>query len=190
MPRIIAGEAGGIPLETNQHDQMRPTTEKLKEAVFSSLHGKKAYGCLNSFLDLFSGCGQMGLEAKSRGVKNVVLVEQSRYAIQTIRKNTEKTKLDIKLLPINVRRAISQLNKNKESFDVIYFDPPWSELNDLWADLEENIYLLLNDDGQVMIEHSRRLTPVFNKNLWTILKHRNYGMNSLLVLAIKEEQLA
>ncbi|HZJ68942.1 MAG TPA: 16S rRNA (guanine(966)-N(2))-methyltransferase RsmD [Candidatus Eisenbacteria bacterium] len=190
MPRIITGQAGGIQLETNEHPQMRPTTDRLKEAVFSSLHGKRVYGGLNSFLDLFAGCGQIGLEAKSRNVKKVVLVEQNRQAIQTIRKNIKLTKLDVKLLAMNAEQALRQLSNNKEQFDIIYFDPPWSELNTLWAKFDQYIFNLLNDDGQVMIEHSRRIEPEFDKNLWTVLKHRNYGMNSLLVLTVKEDQLA
>lgn len=187
MPRIITGTAGGIRLVTNQHEQMRPTTDRFKEAVFSGLQGKQQYGRLNSFLDLFSGCGQIGLEAKSRGIEDVVLVEQNRQAIRTIKENIKKTKLDVELMPFSAERAIRQLSNANREFDIIYFDPPWRELNELWWAEEFNIYDILHDDGQVLIEHSRKLEPQFNKKLWTVVKHRNYGQNTLLVLEPNKE---
>lgn len=186
MPRIITGTAGGIHLVTNQHELMRPTTDRLKEAVFSSLQGKLESGSLNNFLDLFSGCGQIGLEAKSRGVENVVLVEQNKQAVNTIRKNMEKTGLIVKLLPFNVKRALRQLSNQDRQFDIIYFDPPWRELNDFWWEEEFKIHDLLEDDGLVMIEHSKKIEPLINPQLWSVVKHKNYGQNTLLVLEQKE----
>lgn len=185
MPRIITGTARGIHLETNQHELMRPTTDRLKEAVFSSLQGKMASGNLNSFLDLFAGCGQIGLEAKSRGVENVVLVEQNRQAVSTIKKNISKTGLNVQLLPYNVKRALRKLSNEDRQFDIIYFDPPWQELNELWWEEEFNIYDVLHDDGLVMIEHAKKIVPAVNPQLWSVVKHKNYGQNTLLVLEQK-----
>lgn len=187
MPRIITGKAGGIQLETNQHEQMRPTTDRFKEAVFSGLLSKFEYGNLRSFLDLFAGCGQIGLEAKSRGVERVVLVEQNRQAINTIKQNINKTKLNVELLPYSSERALRQLSNTNQEFDIIYFDPPWSSLNKLWQQSEFEIYDILSDDGQVLIEHSRKIDPQFNNKLWSINKHKNYGQNTLLVLVPNKE---
>ncbi|HHU53380.1 MAG TPA: 16S rRNA (guanine(966)-N(2))-methyltransferase RsmD [Clostridiaceae bacterium] len=185
MPRIITGTARGIHLVTNQHELMRPTTDRFKEAVFSGLQGKMESGRLNSFLDLFAGCGQIGLEAKSRGVENVVLVEQNKQAINTINKNIAKTGLTVKLLPFNVKRALRQLSNEVRQFDIIYLDPPWPEMQDYWREEEFKLYDLLEDDGLVMIEHAKKIAPIINPQLWSVVKHKNYGQNTLLVLEQK-----
>ena len=90
MMRIITGRAKGIKLETLSGDNTRPTSERAKEAVFSMLQfdieGREV-------LDLFSGSGQMGLEAVSRGAASATLVEKAKDAAAVIAKNIEKTRL-------------------------------------------------------------------------------------------------
>ena len=87
MMRIITGRARGIQLDTLEGDMTRPTSERAKMAIFSSLQfeleGRRV-------LDLFAGSGQMGLEAVSRGAEHAVLVDQSKDAVRIIRKNAEK----------------------------------------------------------------------------------------------------
>ena len=90
MMRIITGRARGSRLETLAGEQTRPTSERAKEAIFSTLQfeimGKRV-------LDLFAGSGQMGLEAVSRGAERAVLCDASREAVAVIQKNTIKTRL-------------------------------------------------------------------------------------------------
>ena len=90
MMRIITGKAKGIRLKTLEGDATRPTSERVKEAVFSMLMGDIEG---REILDLFSGSGQMGLEALSRGASHAVLVDNSYHAINIIKENVEKTKL-------------------------------------------------------------------------------------------------
>jgi 16S rRNA (guanine966-N2)-methyltransferase len=93
--RIIAGSAGGIPLRLPKHD-IRPTMEKIRGAIFSSL-GERIVGA--RVLDLFAGSGAFGLEAMSRGAANATFVDHHRDAIAAIQSNFEKTKLPIHLMP-------------------------------------------------------------------------------------------
>ena len=82
--RVITGEARGRKLETLQGDDVRPTTDKVKEAIFSSIQfdiqGR-------TFLDLFAGSGQMGIEALSRGARSATFVDSSMKAVNIVRKN-------------------------------------------------------------------------------------------------------
>ena len=84
--RVVAGSARGKRLETLQGDDVRPTTDMVKEAIFNiiqfNIEGRR-------FLDLFSGSGQMGIEALSRGAKQAVFVDQSRRSINVINRNID-----------------------------------------------------------------------------------------------------
>ncbi|NLZ71408.1 MAG: 16S rRNA (guanine(966)-N(2))-methyltransferase RsmD [Clostridiaceae bacterium] len=185
MPRVIAGKAGGIKLYTNQEELMRPTTDRMKEAVFASLQNDIQQGAIISFLDLFAGSGQMGIEALSRGVPNVVFIEQNRQAKITIQKNLEKTKLKAEILSLTADRAIRQLIKQEKDFDIIYFDPPWMSLNENWQELEENIQKLLSQNGKILIEHSGKLALLINETKWRIDKEKKYGLSILTILSRK-----
>lgn len=81
--RVVAGSARGITLETIEGLATRPTTDRVKEALFSMLHND-LYN--SEVLDLFSGSGALGIEAASRGARKVVLVENSKKCIEVIKK--------------------------------------------------------------------------------------------------------
>ncbi len=120
--RIITGCAKGVVLKTLEGETTRPTASKVKEAVFSvlqfELEGKR-------ILDLFAGSGQMGLEALSRGAKETVFVDKSKDAIEVIKYNAKKTKLEYKSKIVHSDYA-SFLNKNSEKFDIVFLDPPYA----------------------------------------------------------------
>ena len=122
MMRIITGRARGIQLVTLEGDMTRPTSERAKMAIFSSLQfeleGRRV-------LDLFAGSGQMGLEAVSRGAAHAVLVDQSKDAVKIIQKNAEKTRLaeDCTVICSDFAEFLRQ-RRGKEPFDIIFIDPP------------------------------------------------------------------
>ncbi len=123
MMRIITGKARGVRLKTLEGEATRPTTERVKEAIFSmiqfDIEGR-------SVLDLFAGSGQMGLEAVSRGASHAVMVDKSKDAIKIIQENMEKTKLatDCTVVPTD---ALSYFRRNRgEKFDLIFLDPPYA----------------------------------------------------------------
>ena len=121
--RIITGKARGIRLKTLEGEATRPTSERVKEAVFSmiqfDLEGR-------TFLDLFAGSGQLGLEAISRGAQHAVFVDQSKQAIQIIRENVQKTKLD-SFCSVHQLNSLDFINRNRETkLDIIFLDPPYA----------------------------------------------------------------
>ena len=123
MMRIITGTAKGIKLKTLEGDATRPTSERVKEAVFSmiqmDIEGREV-------LDLFSGSGQMALEALSRGASSAVMLDRSPMAVKIINENAEKTRLADKCI---IRREdyIDYLRRNKgKKFDIIFLDPPYA----------------------------------------------------------------
>lgn len=123
MMRIITGKAKGIHLKTLEGDATRPTAERVKEAIFSMLQfdieGR-------TVLDLFSGSGQLGLEAVSRGAASAVLVDCSKFAVKIIEENVAKTRL----APwCTVCRAdcMDFISRNRgKQFDIIFLDPPYA----------------------------------------------------------------
>ena len=124
MMRIITGRARGIQLVTLEGDMTRPTSERAKMAIFSSLQfeleGRRV-------LDLFAGSGQMGLEAVSRGAAHAVLVDQSKDAVKIIQKNAEKTRLveDCTVICSDFSEFLRQ-RRGKDPFDIVFIDPPYA----------------------------------------------------------------
>ena len=122
--RVIAGTAKGIQLKTPEGMQTRPTTDRVKEALFSiiqfDLPGARV-------LDLFGGTGQLGIEAISRGAASAVFVDARREACQLIRTNLERTHFE------NQGRVVQSdyleyLNRTKETYGIILLDPPYAEI--------------------------------------------------------------
>ena len=119
--RVITGSARGRRLKELEGLETRPTTGKVKEALFSviqfDIEGRRV-------LDLFAGTGQLGIEALSRGAECAVFVERRRDALQVIRENLEACGMTDKARVVN-RDATSYL-KSGEKFDLIFLDPPYA----------------------------------------------------------------
>lgn len=122
--RVIAGKAKGIQLNTPQGMLTRPTTDRVKEALFSiiqfELPGAKV-------LDLFGGTGQLGIEALSRGASKAVFVDARREACQLIGANLKKTHLESEAFVVQ-SDYLEYLNRCKETFQIILLDPPYAEV--------------------------------------------------------------
>ena len=117
--RIISGKARGTKLYTLKGETTRPTLDRVKESLFNIIQ-EKIVG--SSFLDVFSGSGAIGLEAASRGAKEVILCEKDKNAIMVIKKNIEKTHLEVTLYETSYEKMLEKLN---EKLDIIYIDPPY-----------------------------------------------------------------
>ncbi|MCQ4022328.1 MULTISPECIES: 16S rRNA (guanine(966)-N(2))-methyltransferase RsmD [unclassified Ruminococcus] len=119
--RVVSGLARGKRLEVLEGDDVRPTTDRVKEAVFSiiqfNIEGRR-------FLDLFSGSGQMGIEALSRGAKQAVFVDQSRRSIKVINNNIDSVGFRDRARVVNTG-ADAFLASNSERFDIAFLDPPY-----------------------------------------------------------------
>lgn len=124
MMRIITGSAKGKKLVSLEGDATRPTSERIKEAVFSSiqfdLEGRRV-------LDLFAGSGQMGLEALSRGADRVTFIDLSREAMDIVKQNARTTGFfDVSHFLVSDWRNYIRKASGREQFDLVFIDPPYS----------------------------------------------------------------
>lgn len=154
MVRIIAGVSRGRRLSTLKGRAVRPTSDRAKETLFNIL-GNRIQGC--RFLDLFSGTGNVGLEAASRGAEAVVMVESDPAAVKVIHANCARSGLEerVRVLGQDCRRALSILSAEKEAFDLVFLDPPYGDLSayDVLGGVAEKA--LLNRGGMAIAEHDR-----------------------------------
>ena len=120
--RIISGKARGTKLYTLEGQNTRPTLDRVKESLFNIIQNE-IQGCI--FLDLFSGSGAIGLEAVSRGAKKAILCDNSKEAINIIKKNIEKTHMQeqIELYQTSFTKLLKE--NIKEKIDIAYIDPPY-----------------------------------------------------------------
>ncbi len=120
--RVITGSARGCRLQTLEGNDVRPTTERVKEAMFSAIQfdieGRRV-------LDLFAGSGQLGIEALSRGAENAVFIDNSNKSLDVVRRNLTAARLDDKAKVINTDFA-SYLSMTPDRFDIVFIDPPYS----------------------------------------------------------------
>ena len=119
--RVITGSARGRRLETLDGEDVRPTTDRIKEAVFSIIQFETEG---RVFLDLFAGSGQMGIEALSRGAKQAYFVDSAKKSVETVKRNLKATRLeaDAKVYQTDFR---SFLSMQPVKADVAFLDPPY-----------------------------------------------------------------
>lgn len=122
--RVITGKARGVQLKTPEGMLTRPTTDRVKEALFSIINfeipGAKV-------LDLFGGTGQLGIEALSRGAKSAVFVDAREEACKLIRENLKRTKLEQNAAVVR-SDYLDYLGRCREQFNIIFLDPPYAEV--------------------------------------------------------------
>ncbi len=180
MPRVVAGQCRGVNLVAPSGEKTRPTTDKIKEALFSILQ-MRIPDCV--FLDLFAGCGQMGIEAVSRGARAAVFVEENPSASEAILTNLRKTKLldRTRFLKRDVFRALSTLAQERESFDLIYMDPPYLQAIPLFLRIAAIVSEkeLLEPGGLLILEHAATDEPPENVMNLTLYRRCKYGTTML-----------
>ena len=123
--RIIAGSAGSRPLKAPP-DGVRPTMDRVKGAVFSSLGDLVPDACV---LDLFSGSGAIGIEALSRGAQSAIFVESNDRCVRGIRENLRRAGLEASVQTMDVFRFLD-LYAGADAFDIIIADPPYNKKPD------------------------------------------------------------
>lgn len=123
MLKIITGTAKGRNIKTLEGEATRPTSERIKEAMFSSIQ----FDIENRrVLDLFAGSGQLGLEALSRGAASVMFIDSSREAMEIVKENVKTTGLGpAKYLVSDARNYIRKAS-GREVFDLVFIDPPYA----------------------------------------------------------------
>lgn len=172
MTRIVGGVAGGRRIEVPAGSGTRPTADRVREALFSSLESE--FGSFDGLavLDLYAGSGAIGLEALSRGAAQAVLVESDRRAADVIAANIKAVGLPgAKLLTRPVESAVFD-----QVFDLVFADPPYkldtTELQDVLTGLAANGRLA--DDAVVVVERGKR-EPWDWPEGFAALRDRKYG---------------
>ena len=155
--RVIAGRLGGRTLVAPAGSATRPTSDRVREALFSVLAGVEE----NQVLDLYAGTGALGIEALSRGAAHATFVENARPALQSLRRNIHALELDdvTTVLPIAVERAL-RTPPWQGAFDLIFLDPPYVVIRAgrfteaLGKAIERGLTNALRPGGRVVLEHT------------------------------------
>jgi 16S rRNA (guanine966-N2)-methyltransferase len=123
--RVVAGKWRGRTIHAPRGTSVRPTTDRVREAVFSIL-GDGVQGSV--VLDLFAGTGAMAIESLSRGAAAAVLVESSAAALNALRANLAALEAEEAVcLPLDYREAVRRLSAKGRTFDLVFLDPPYGE---------------------------------------------------------------
>lgn len=178
--RVITGKAKGCLLKCRPGYEVRPTTDKIKESVFSIIQFRLEG---RNFLDLFSGSGQMGIEALSRGAKSATFVERDRQAISIIEENLKHTKLQqyAKVENIYVEKFVFNCN---EQYDIIYMDPPYHN-DETGSIINFCLRKLIKKTGILLCEHA--CDEVFDDKIDDFIKVKVYKYGKIGV-SVYEKQ--
>ena len=182
--RIITGKAKGCQLKTPKGMSTRPTSDRVKESLFSIL-GNEVEDV--NVLDVFAGTGGLGLEALSRGASEAVLVENYKEAQACIRENIKATGMQdyARLMAMDVMQALRRLNELNQPFDIIFMDPPYRK--DIEVDV---IYYLLESsivkEGTIIIVETSMDTDVsyMNDLPCTVERIKDYKTNRHVFLRV------
>ena len=151
--RIITGKVKGLKLKTPAGLSTRPTSDRIKESLFSILNGLINFSEINFVLDIFAGTGALGLESISRGASSAIFIDNSTAEI--IRENINRAKFSdsCKVLRGDFEKILSKLAKENLTFDLIFSDPPYAKgLSQKSLKLVSELNLL-NENGLMIIEH-------------------------------------
>jgi 16S rRNA (guanine966-N2)-methyltransferase len=153
--RVVAGRFGGRRLAAPPGRGTRPTSDRVREALFSIL------GPLDGarVLDLFAGSGALGLEALSRGARSAVLVERDPRAASVIRANIEALGVspdEARVVAASARSALRNAFAAGDTYDLVFLDPPYRSAPGLGRELSEALEPLIAAGGRVVTESDRR----------------------------------
>lgn len=181
--RVTGGVAGGATLRSPKSPGVRPTTDRVRSALFNILAG---YGLEDvRVVDLYAGTGSLGIEALSRGAAHADFVEADRRQVEVIRENLRDTKMIDRgtVLRADVGKAIDNL---KGPYDFILMDPPYTQ--PFPKDVVERIgHLgLLAEDGIVIVGHASRVKADERLGVLARWQDRRYGDASLAFYSVVE----
>jgi 16S rRNA (guanine966-N2)-methyltransferase len=176
--RVISGTAGGLHLKSPKRHALRPTQDRIRQVIFSSL-AEHVPGA--RVLDLYAGTGSFGIEALSRGAASAIFVEQEPEAVQCIRENLLHCHLQGE---VRQKDAMLYLQETPgDRFDLIFADPPYTKSSGTLDDdpLLEKLRPFLSPAGIFVWEHYAE-RQVQNARDWEVIRSRNYGETGLTFL--------
>lgn len=185
--RIVSGKCKGRPLKAVPGNTTRPTTDKVKEALFNMI-GPYFDGGIG--LDLFAGSGGLGLEALSRGLEKVIFIDREPKAIQVINENIKACKFEdqTEIYRNDAERALKALIKREITFDYIFLDPPYKkqQLVSLMEKMDQQD--LIKKNGIIVCEHSFDVELPHSIGRLTQMKHEKYGMIAVTIYSRNSEE--
>jgi 16S rRNA (guanine966-N2)-methyltransferase len=180
--RVIAGELRGRRIQAPAGRVTRPTSDRVREALFAMLGDVDGAGAL----DLFAGSGALGIEALSRGAASAVFVERDAQALVVLRANLHA--LGLSRPRANVRRsdalaALQSARRREETYDLVFIDPPYARarqpISDRWApELSTALAPLLAPAARVIVESDRRAPLRLDMQ---IERERRYGDTTITI---------
>jgi 16S rRNA (guanine966-N2)-methyltransferase len=175
--RVIAGRFGGRRLKAPRGRATRPTSDRVREALFSTL------GPLDGadVLDLFAGSGALGIEALSRGAARAVFAERDAAAASALRENLDALGIgpeEAELRRGDVLRALESARERAEKYDLVFIDPPYRRAPDWGPELSALLPPLLSPSARVVVESDRRLPLELDMD---IELQRRYGDTSITI---------
>lgn len=174
--KVISGKYKGRKIEGFDIEGTRPTMDRVKESLFATIQN---YVKESVVLDLFSGSGNLGIEALSEGASYTYLVDKNIKCIKTINKNINNIGIEnVKVLNMDYKLALKQINKK---LDLIFLDPPYktSLIEDSLKLIDE--YDLLSDDGLIVCE-SDDVDKIIYSNKYESIKEKRYGDKYIVLL--------
>ncbi len=172
--RIISGNKKSIVINAPKNLPVRPTTDKVKESLFNIIQNKfELNDC--RVLDVFSGTGNISYEFASRGCNNILSVDNNFNCIRFIKKTAKELEIKIRIKKIDY---LLFLKKNKEKFNIIFADPPYSFLLRDYLEIIDIVRKneILEEGGELIIEHRSNISFIDKVKE---VDERNYGSSSL-----------
>lgn len=177
MTRIVAGVAGGRRLAVPRGSGTRPTSERAREALFSTLEAHRGGLAGARVLDLYAGSGAVGLEALSRGAAAVLLVESNPRAVAVLRGNVRAVRLAGATVAADRVERVLATEPGRPAYDVVFADPPYAvpalTLRELLAAAVRRGWIA--DDAFVVVERATREGEFDWPAGWRTLAARRYG---------------
>ncbi|HSL91736.1 MAG TPA: 16S rRNA (guanine(966)-N(2))-methyltransferase RsmD [Candidatus Limnocylindrales bacterium] len=180
--RIVAGKWRGRPLRAPKGLAVRPTSDRVREAIFDILGGGVEGA---SVLDLFAGSGALGLEAISRGASRGVFVESDPAAFGFLRKNIESLGAgEAEAILLDYRQALRRLGARSMRFDLVFLDPPYGK--GLAADAAARLSRaeIVAPGGTVAVEEAVRTPEAAFPEAWELSADRRYGDTRVMLFRV------
>lgn len=182
--RIITGKVRGLKLVTPKNYLVRPTADRVKEALFNIIQSRVPGA---KVLDAFAGTGNLGLEAWSRGAEKIVFFDQSRESLKLVMANVQKARAEeaATVMHTDAVNGVAMLERKKAAFDMIFSDPPYDK------GLNEKLYQallvhnILKDGGLLVLEHSLLEDPKTYLREGTPVRTEKYGDTKISLILWK-----
>ena len=183
--RVISGKVRGLKLDTPKNNDVRPTTDRVKESLFNIIN---SYVRDSNILDLFAGTGSLGIECLSRGAAECIFVDSSKESIKIINSNIKRARVEEESIVLNMdfKEALRNTKLKDKEFDIIFMDPPYYE--NMFTDALNIISdkKLLSEEGIIVVEHDTK--DDFPEKVGQLYKSRDkkYGNTTLTFYKLED----